>query len=248
MAGDAEICPNCGHHVTDLERQDVGDGLLACDRCGDLFARRSAGRRRDTIGALYESGSPPQIHVAPDERIEQPGIDAATTAPAATLASPRHPGMFSTIVWSLGILVLLLALLAQFAWHMREQLARHAPLRPLLTTLCSYAGCEIPLQRAPDLIQMTARDIRRHPSMKNALRVSITFTNRAEFTQPWPEILLTFYDLRDRIVAQRAFIPFEYLPPDIEESAGIPSRETLQTVLEVVDPGPDAVNFTFAFQ
>jgi hypothetical protein len=245
MAEDAEICPSCGHHVTDLKRQDVGDGLLACDRCGDLFARRSAGSRRDTIGALYESGPAPRIQAAPDERIDHTG--SAATAAAAT-ASRRRPGVFSTIAWSLGILVLLLALIAQLAWHMREQFSRHAPLRPLLTLLCSYAGCEIPLQHAPELIRMTARDIRRHPGAHNALRVSITFTNTAEFTQSWPQVLLTFYDMRDRIVAQRSFIPSEYLPPGIDESAGIPPRETLQTVLEVVDPGPDAVNFTFAFQ
>ncbi|MDX9739691.1 MAG: DUF3426 domain-containing protein [Gammaproteobacteria bacterium] len=248
MAVDAETCPNCGHRVTDLERQDVGEGLLACDRCGDLFTRRSARPKRDTIGALYGGGEPaPRIHIAPDERIGQ--SETAAAAPAQSAPSrPRRPGTLSTVVWSLGILVLLFALLIQFAWHMREQLARHAPLRPLLTTLCEYAGCEIPLLRAPELIHMTARDIRRHPSARDALRISITFTNDAEFTQSWPEVLLTFYDLRDRVLAQRSFIPAEYLPQDVEESAGMPSRGTLQTMLEVVDPGPDAVNFTFAFQ
>jgi hypothetical protein len=247
MASDAEICPSCGHHVTDLERQDVGDGLLACDRCGDLFARR-AGRRRDTIGILYGAEPAPHISAAPEDRIGHQAAGDAATAPSPLPAPQRQPGVFSTTFWSLGILILLLALLAQIAWHMREQLARQAPLRPLLTTLCEYAGCEISLQRAPERIQMTARDIRRHPSAREALRVSITFTNTAEFAQSWPEVLLTFYDLRDRVVAQRSFKPAEYLPTDIDASAGMPPRGTLQTVLEVVDPGPDAVNFTFAFQ
>lgn len=95
---------------------------------------------------------------------------------------------------------------------------------------------------------MTARDIRRHPRVKDALRISITFTNEAAFAQSWPNVLLTFYDMRDRALAQRSFTPGEYLPAGIDAPAGMPPRGTLQTMLEVVDPGPDAVNFTFAFQ
>lgn len=247
MAAGAEICPHCGHQVTDLERQDVGDGLLACDRCGDLFTRQGESSRRDTIGALYGSGEPaPRIHTAPQERI---GQAAATATPIIPPAPPlRRPGALATFAWSLGILVLLLALIAQFVWHAKDQLARHAPLRPLLATFCAHLECEIPLLRAPERIQMTARDIRRHPRVKDALRISITFTNGAEFVQTWPNVLLTFYDMRDRALAQRSFMPEEYLPAGIDASTGMPAHGTLQTMLEVVDPGPDAVNFTFAFQ
>ncbi len=296
MPGVAENCPYCGHEV-DVEQQDVGDGLLACDYCGELFNRRtllpSDHEENDTpgiIGALFEKAaaentpqppSPPILHVTPEDRLG-PATPVPTPAPAPVptpdsipasipisgaaamtaatpdtaddaLAEPAEPvrvrrrGRMATAGWTLGILLLLCALAAQFAYFMRDELARYSVLRPWLLQLCEYAGCEIPLLRAPEQIRMIARDIRRHPTARDALRVSLTFSNDADFVQAYPVIQLRFFDMRDRVLAQRRFIPQEYLPQNIDMTAGMPVRSALQTVLEIGDPGTNAVNFTFDF-
>lgn len=239
MADAAEACPHCGRQGVDPARQDVGDGLLVCDGCGELFARRAGARRRDTIDALY--------------RREGPGAPAARPTPAGNKLEPRAPtggrrtGLLATLVWAAGTLLLLLLLAGQAVWTMRDALAQREPLRPLLTTFCEHTGCDVPLLRAPERIQMTARDIRRHPVEDDALRISITFTNRSDFPQRWPDIRLVFHDLADRPLARRIFVPAEYLPANLDEADGMPARGALQTLLEIVDPGPEAVNFTFAF-
>lgn len=187
-----------------------------------------------------------------------PALDAPATAPPSPEADPvppRDPAPAArpravrpaTLLWTAGILVLLAVLAGQIAWQLRDQLARHQPLRPLLTTLCAYAGCEIPLLRAPERVRIVARDIRRHPEANDALRVSLTFSNDANFAQAWPDIRLRFLDLRDRVIAERRFAPEEYLPQNIDMTNGMPAHGALQTALEIVDPGADAVNFTFEF-
>lgn len=265
MAGAAEICPHCGH-AADPERQDVGDGLLACEHCGELFSRRS----RDTIDALYgEAPDTPAadtprddtLPIAPEgERVEpyisipaaQPDEPAPAarprndTANLAAHAVPRRRPL-ATLTWTLGILLLLLALAGQFAYFMRDELARHASLRPLLTLMCEYAQCRIPLMRAPERIRMVAREIRRHPTARDALRVSFTFSNEAAFTQAYPFIRLSFFDMHDRVLAQRRFAPAEYLPQNIDMTAGMAPQGALRTAIEIVDPGAEAVNFTFEF-
>lgn len=257
MAGAAEPCPHCGQPV-DVRRQDVGDGLLACEHCGELFSRKTPAEAvaharavPDIIGALYgePEPEPAPIRVAPEDALgHRPAVPPPPAVEAPVVfRPPRRRGMFATLVWTLGILILLLALAGQFAYFMRDELARHAPLRPWLMQLCDYAGCEIPLLRAPAQIRMVARDIRRHPMARDALRVSLTFANDAAFAQAYPIIQLSFFDLRDRVLAQRRFTPQEYLPQNIDMTAGIPAHGALQTVIEIVDPGAEAVNFTFDF-
>lgn len=304
MPGAAENCPYCGHEV-DVERQDVGDGLLACDYCGELFNRRTAlpsdlddeDDKHDIIGSLFEKAAakntpspqqaaspppppPPALHAGPEDTLSPivaanaaaPPAGTATSAvtgttpgtasgaaritadaagealarPAPALPAPRR-GRMATAGWTVGILLLLCALAVQFAYFMRDDLARHAALRPMLLQLCAYAGCEIPLLRAPEQIRMVARDIRRHQTARDALRVSLTFANDADFAQAYPTIQLRFFDMRDRVLAERRFTPEEYLPQNIDMASGIPARGALQAVIEIGDPGADAVNFTFDF-
>lgn len=273
MPAAAESCPYCGHEV-DVEQQDVGDGLLACDYCGELFNRRTPlpsdasdeGDKHDIIGSLFEKAAaastpppppappiPPLLQVTPEDThsliaatITADANTAATDSPPQPASVRRH-GSLATAGWTIGILLLLAALAIQFAYFMRDDLARHAALRPWLTQLCAYAGCEIPLLRAPEQIRMVARDIRRHPTARDALRVSLTFANDADFAQPYPVIQLRFFDMRDRVLAQRRFTPSEYLPQNIDMATGMPAHGALQTVMEIGDPGAEAVNFTFDF-
>ncbi|MDR2876447.1 MAG: DUF3426 domain-containing protein, partial [Chromatiales bacterium] len=174
MASAADICPHCGQ-VADAKQHDVGDGLLACARCGALFQSGTFQRsHRDTINAKT-SRKDRKPSAATSQRRSDPHVAATQLA--------SHRG---TLAWTFGILLLLFALAGQFTYFMRDDLARHTPLRPVLTLMCQYAGCEIPLLHAPEYIRMKAREIRRHPDAPEALRISITFSNEAAFTQAYP--------------------------------------------------------------
>ncbi len=141
--------------------------------------------------------------------------------------------------------MLVAALLVQYAYFMREDLARHSALRPWLEMLCGYARCQIPLLRDPARVRIVARDIRRHPETEDALRVMLTLENQAPGILAYPDLQLSFYDLRDRLLARRRFSPQQYLSLSVDPALGMPAQQPVQTMIDIVDPGPDAVNFEF---
>ncbi len=153
------------------------------------------------------------------------------------------------IVMSAGSLLLILLLLGQYIWSARDYLAQHYPeTRPLLSRMCEQLDCRLALRRDPSRLQITNRDVRTHPTAKEALLINATFVNRAPFRQPYPLIELKLSNLRGREIGRRTFLPREYLAgePDIE--AGIPPEGQVYLVLEVMDPGRQAVNFEFDFR
>ena len=70
----------------------------------------------------------------------------------------------------------------------RARLAGQAGWRPLLSTLCAGLGCSLPPWREPAAFALLQRDVRQHPSVPGALRVSATFRNDARWPQPWPQL------------------------------------------------------------
>lgn len=248
-------CPHCHNAV------DVGDGsaVMLCEYCGREFHPAAT----PVIAAAAPDLAPPEPAPEPEPapapaRAPEPGpaprpsyrlqITAEERAvhlrpPPAPAAARHHP--LATLAWAGGILVLLAALLLQYAYFARAELARHAALRPWLELLCSYAQCKIPLLRDPEQVRIVGRDIRRHPQEAGALRVMLTLENDAPYTQAYPVIQLSFFDVRDRLLARRRFTPQEYLPVSVSPAPGMPVRQPVQTTLDIIDPGSDAVNFEF---
>lgn len=230
-------CPHCHNAV------DVGDGsaVMLCEYCGREFHPETAtGMELAATPASTASAKPRhRLHITPEDRAVRLGQAPAPPARSGT----HHP--LATFSWAVGILVLIAALVGQYAYFMREDLARHAALRPWLELLCSYAQCRIPLLREPASVRIVGRDIRRHPSAEDALRVMLTLENEAPRVLAYPVIQLSFYDFHDRLLARRRFTPEEYLPPTLDAAEGMPARRPVQSVLDLVDPGQDAVNFEF---
>lgn len=235
-------CPHCHNAV------DVGDGsaVMLCEYCGREFHPAATPAIAAPAADATPSGSAPRpryrLQISAEERAAHLGRQPPGAGPVPAPAQ-HHP--LATLAWVFGILVLVVALLTQYAYFMREELARHAPLRPWLEVLCSYAQCKIPLLRDPAQVRIAGRDIRRHPDADGALRVMLTLANEAPYIQAYPVIQLSFFDVRDRLLARRRFTPQEYLAVSVNPALGMPVRQPVQTVIDLVDPGPDAVNFEF---
>lgn len=237
-------CPECKTLV------DVGDeppetgGRITCEQCGHEFAARFFLRGETTVEDTAGEVSPKaryRINVSPEEMLAQRPHGETVAEDAA----PAPPGRMATGAWALGIALLVVALLGQSVYFMRDDLARHARLRPWMETLCDYAGCEIPLMRDPSRIDIVGRDIRRHPDAGDALIVTVTLRNQANAPQAYPWLELSFYDMAKRVIARRRFRPAEYLPDNIGVARGMRPGIPVQSTLEIVDPGQSAVNFEF---
>ena len=61
-------------------------------------------------------------------------------------------------------------------------------------------------------------------------------------------MVLSFNSASNEIVALREFSPEEYLDPGLRDVAIMPSMSPVQVSLEIIDPGPGAVNYTLAFR
>ena len=162
------------------------------------------------------------------------------TAVAHHRPSSRH------LIWV--CVALGMVLVAQLAWAERSVLVRHPSTATLMRGACQMFGCRLPLSRDLAKLELVSRDIRRHPSVPDALIISATLRNDADFTQPWPVVSIVLSDLDDRRVAMRRFRPAEYLHDPATRDKGLAAGSSAALVFEVHDPGSNAVAFEFSFQ
>jgi len=156
------------------------------------------------------------------------------------------------LIWVFVILVLLTTLLGQFAYLKRQELASYPELKPHIEKMCmtlnEFYPCEIPVPKDVSAIELLERNVVSHPNADNALLITSTIENKAAFDQPYPNLTLTFSDINQKIIAKRKFSPNEYLSKDVDIEEGMKKNVPIKLMLEIVDPGEEAVNFEFNFQ
>ncbi|MDH3325337.1 MAG: zinc-ribbon domain-containing protein [Gammaproteobacteria bacterium] len=161
-------------------------------------------------------------------------------------------GAVAKTAWISVIFLLLLVLFGQFAYLKRQDLATYPELKPVIENLCMNLNkiypCDISAAKDASAIELLERNVVSHPNAKNALLITSTIENKAEFDQAFPNLILTFSDINQKIIAKRKFSPAEYLSKDVDIEAGMKAKVPMKLMLEIVDPGEEAVNFEFNFQ
>ena len=151
------------------------------------------------------------------------------------------------VAFFIGIFTGFAAIGFQLALFRNIELANKVPeLQPYLVKFCQYLPCQFTGQRDVKRILLTSRDVRAHPDNKNTIIISAIFVNNARFDQPYPDILITLSDLTTTVLAQRRFTPQDYLA-STNPFQLMKSGKPVKILLEVLDPGNDAVNFQFDF-
>ena len=145
-----------------------------------------------------------------------------------------------------AIVALVLLLSLQLLLADRAQLAASARWRPLVSALCGALQCSVPAWREPAAFTLLHRDVRPHPTLPGVLHVSATFRNDARWPQPWPALLLTLSDIDGRSVGARAFAPRDYLG-DTPTRSGVASGQSATVAMDIIEPAPRIVAFTFDF-
>jgi Protein of unknown function (DUF3426) len=160
---------------------------------------------------------------------------------SAARTDPRERWVPAAI-FALALLLVLQLLLAD-----RARLAGDARWRPVLHALCSALFCELPPWREPSAFALLQRDVRQHPNIPGALRVSATFRNDARWPQPWPRLKLTLSDANGRQAGERDFGVEDYLggPPSQPELA---SGESATVAMDILEPAPQIVAYDFSFR
>jgi Protein of unknown function (DUF3426) len=214
-------------------------------------AANDAIETNDIDVAVHSANDVDRPAVSGGNEITAPAIAAAKRGPRGMpsfVRGPKQAALPSRERWlpaAAAALALLLAL--QLLLADRARLAADAQWRPVLTTLCRMLSCALPPWREPAAFTLLQRDVRQHPSIPGALRVSATLRNDARWPQPWPELQLNLSDVNGQAAGGRSFHADEYLggKPSQPELA---SGESATVAMDVLEPAARIVAYDFSFR
>jgi predicted Zn finger-like uncharacterized protein len=259
-------CPEC-LSVFSVDARTIAQahGFVMCGHCGAGF---------DCIATLADQLPPEPFNELPSHEpgIEPPSVELVVYRPQpqtqqAVVANetPVHDDFADLVVtprfarekrkekirrwpWISACLLLLLGLLAQLGWALRDTLIADPTVGPLLQQACATLNCTLPPVRDVGKLRLLARDVQTHPTVPNALLISASVRNDAPFTQPWPVVTIRLSDANGKVVAMRRLNPSEYLDDVDALRRGIAPGATSALIFEVEDPGHQAVAFDLGFE
>jgi predicted Zn finger-like uncharacterized protein len=187
-------------------------------------------------------GPVPQLYPAPSTYPPKPAAPVYSPAPTTVTAAVQPtarieyaapmpaPARFRFAsrrvqpwVWGMAGMLMLVTLLAQTAYFLRDNLVSQWPqTRPVLEQACASLGCTLSLPKNLALLKIIGSDLQTEANGK--LTLSLTLGNRAGHAQAWPVLVLTLTDQRSRPLARRSFAPSEYLGDARLIATGIPPR------------------------
>ncbi len=260
-------CTQCKSRFRISERQlKQAYGKVCCGECGCVFNALNSLRSFD--GEL-----PPDYHerllAEEAEALETDQTELDRTVPVydfdsfatredrdtearglslqeAMYGSEKNARRTSPLVWFIGILLLIGIGTAQTIYYQRYQLVEQPRYQQQVMTLCRFLPCAENQFSSTDQIRLLERNVFTHPVIDDALMVTGAFVNQAPFAQKAPELLISLFDVRGNLIANRLFKPAEYLLSDRTRDRIDPGKP-VQFRLEVVDPGINALTYEFEF-
>ncbi|MFP6830348.1 MULTISPECIES: DUF3426 domain-containing protein [Pseudomonas] len=211
--------------------------------------------RRERLSASDESADDDLPSIEPlrkkRERAE-PGVRAEvlqdlTDDPLQLDWQKRRSPWGRRLLWLVLVLLAAGGLAAQYISYHFDELARQDQYRPWFQQICPQIGCTVPSKVDIARIKSSNLVVRSHPEFNGALVVDAIIYNRATFSQPFPLLELRFADLNGHLIASRRFKPGEYLRGDLEGLAEMPPQTPIHIALDILDPGPKAVNYSLSF-
>lgn len=156
---------------------------------------------------------------------------------------PARPGLFLRLAWSVGSIVLTIALLGQVAYFGSTRFAQDEAMRPWLVMLCDAVGCQVPPYSDVESIQIVERTLRPVPAT-GGYEFRLVMANQSTAAQVFPSIVLRVVDRQGKPAAGRVFSPAEYLPKGSGLSM-MPVGKSLEVRLDLAKPDRDISGFTF---
>jgi uncharacterized protein DUF3426 len=202
----------------------------------------TSGEPAETTEPAPAGADVPAPVTQPLDELPEPVPRALQAHAPPTTAWPRKRISSALVILVLSLLLALQLLLAD-----RAQLAADAQWRPTLAVLCDVLRCTLPPWREPAAFTVLARDVTPDLKRPGVLHVTARFRNDARWPQPWPTLLLTLSDADGRVAGERAFAPAEYRGNAATKNT-LASGQSATITMDVIEPAPRIVAFTFDFR
>jgi len=157
-------------------------------------------------------------------------------------------GWLTRFAWIALAVVISLTIIVQYVAFQEKSLS-DLPL--LNSTLVRIGVLEPPVKtvfRDLDQVHLVSRELKSHPFKADTLQLTATIVNRARQMQPYPELDVILLDSEGETVSQVRFSPADYLADGTSTDSGMTPEAYLPLVLELRDPGNQAVGFELNFE
>ena len=238
-------CPHCKSvHPLDAAFLSHAHGSVRCGNCKQTFDALNLLSDQWPTGKAH--GSTTRVNVDPPVLgLNQAASFVVDDSAENKTASGFKQKLFST--WGLAAVALVLLTMANLFWSFHDPLLQS----PVLSSLLEKSGFlqqepEGPL-KTPEHLQLVSRDMHTHPTRSGILVLSLSFVNLAQHTQVFPVLEITLLDVANQPIAQRRFQPADYLRTGSDLEFGLATTVLMPVLLELADPGAQAVGFEIQF-
>ncbi len=244
-------CPQCKTvHPLTAALISYARGTVKCGHCNKSF---------DALSFLFDQWPSDQAHAPAHGAQAGPpvvghGVGSGSRSPVkmdpdtkpVTVADNQN-----RLMWGGLTAILILLTVANSAWTFREPLLQEPKINAWLNSNGWTNGWlqaeQNGLLTDPAQIQLVSRDIHAHPSRTGILVLSLTFVNLAPHSQVFPVLELTLLDASNQAIARRRLQPADYLRAGADHKSGLGTDVFLPVLLELGDPGQQAVGFEIQF-
>ena len=240
-------CPQCKTvHPLSAASISRARGLVQCGQCGRSFSALSF------LFDEWPSGEAHRPASGPNTTLPILGAGGKTNTETAD-ASPESNETDASklkarrLAWNLATALLVVLTIANIGWTFREPLMNNPRVSAWMKQDDPLQVEEQGLLKDPQHIQLVSRDMHTHPTRAGILVLSLTFVNLAERNQVYPELEITLMNGTNQPVAQRRLQAADYLRPGADTQAGLAADVYLPVLLELGDPGDQAVGFEIRF-
>jgi predicted Zn finger-like uncharacterized protein len=232
----------------------VNASLLA--RAGGRYRCGKCKKVSNALEALFDEWpaagkKPPESGPMPDLGLsidldQAKAVRSGEDPESATVpAGKRRP--LARIAWIIMGLVVSVAVAFELADFYDKPLLEMPAVKAVTERLGITTPARAPKFQDLSQIHLVSRELRSHPTRTDMLRLTATIVNRAPKAQPYPDLEVILLDSSGQAVGRAQFSPSDYLSREAPNSSGMTPQAYLPLVLDLKDPGREAVGFELNF-
>ena len=249
-------CPACHTvHPVNAALLTQGRGKYRCSKCNKVaFALLAlfddwpeAGQKPASIGDIPTLGQNLDLKKAEQSRLNPEADDQENGEPEdAPSAATGKPWL--RLLWVSAAIVLVVIVLFQWAEFNGKPLLEQSLIQDALIQTGLKEPPPREVFRDTNLIHLVSRQLSSHPTRPDTLQLSATIVNRAPRSQPYPGLEVILLDAGGNTLASHEFAPEDYLAGGKRARPGMSPQAYLPLVLDLPDPGEQAVGFELDFK